>query len=405
MKLQLRLSLLVSILITLVSTAIGTFAISTTHNQQLATNDANVEEIVFQIASSTEDPLSLATFLLDQSDFKFSLALVTGARELVEVDDVAGNFPDLPTDIQLSRGTKKAVVLSDMRVRTVALEDDEYLLIGYSTRAVNEDRKTNVLYLGLFTLIVLAIAITLSIWLFRADAQLSQAATALQDSQNRMREFLGDAAHELRTPLTIIRGYFELLQRGEGDRQKQSSYADRIGSEIARMQSLIDDLLLVAELDSKPSKAALETDLDELLRAEIETLATLEPRRPIASQIDAGINVVMEREYAKRLLANIFSNLRRYTPDDSPITVSASRLDDWVELIIEDSGPGLPKKFYEQGIRAFQRFDQSRSRESGGSGLGMSIIEKVVVESGGSVRLAPSKAGGLLISIKLPRAT
>ena len=96
---------------------------------------------------------------------------------------------------------------------------------------------------------------------------------------------------------------------------------------------------------------------------------------------------------------NIFSNLKRHTPANSEVYIQLINNPDGVTFNIEDNGPGLPEEFYRQGIQAFQRFDKSRSRETGGSGLGMTIISKSVEKIGGKISLSKSKFGGLRITI------
>jgi two-component system OmpR family sensor kinase len=110
----------------------------------------------------------------------------------------------------------------------------------------------------------------------------------------------------------------------------------------------------------------------------------------------------MSKYHLEQLLGNIFSNIKRHTPVESQIEVTLKARAGGIELIIQDSGAGLPESFYRKGIQAFQRFDKSRSRQSGGSGLGMTIMEKIVSKNGGQIRLSESKFGGLKIQINLP---
>ena len=103
-----------------------------------------------------------------------------------------------------------------------------------------------------------------------------------------------------------------------------------------------------------------------------------------------------------RLLSNVFSNIRRHTPIEAPVNISLKKIRTEVVLIIEDGGPGLPADAYSAGIQFFQRFDQSRSRESGGSGLGMSIMRGIADSAGGTIELHPSTLGGLAVHMTFP---
>ncbi|CAB5042609.1 unannotated protein [freshwater metagenome] len=100
----------------------------------------------------------------------------------------------------------------------------------------------------------------------------------------------------------------------------------------------------------------------------------------------------------------MFSNIRRHTNIDDAVQVTLKRNRHEVDLVIEDSGPGLPDAAYTKGIQFFQRFDQSRSRESGGSGLGMSIVRGIVNSENGSIELKKSTLGGLAIHFTFPLA-
>ena len=105
------------------------------------------------------------------------------------------------------------------------------------------------------------------------------------------------------------------------------------------------------------------------------------------------------KKYLDQIFANIFSNLKRHTPSDSAVEITLKSDSGRIIFIIEDSGPGLPNEFYQDGIQAFQRFDKSRSRQTGGSGLGMTIIRNSIAKVGGKIDLSPSKSGGLKIKI------
>jgi signal transduction histidine kinase len=212
----------------------------------------------------------------------------------------------------------------------------------------------------------------------RMVASLQHAVWVERDTQQAMQNFLGDASHELRTPLTVIKGYVEMLSTPSAKmtaEQKKRAF-ERVNAEVVRMQGLINDLLMLAELgESKPVESG-------------------------------GSN-----EYLSQLVANLFGNIRRHTPDDARVSVSLSSADGGpssdgsqtgVILTVDDGGPGLPAESYARGISAFQRFDDSRSRESGGSGLGMSIMAGIVRQHGGRIDLNQSPLGGLQTVIFLP---
>ena len=213
-----------------------------------------------------------------------------------------------------------------------------------------------------------------------------------------MQSFLADASHELRTPLTVIKGYSEMLAKGqisvESDRQKAF---DRVNSEIVRMENLIHDLLLLAELGETTEPIREEVDLSELLGSYARDFKTLNSGRSVAIEIEDGLTCLGSADHLKRLILNILNNISRHTPVDAPVEIKLARNGKRVSLLIEDGGPGLPETSYRDGIELLNRFDTSRSRESGGSGLGLSIIAAIVHEHGGTLALRKSTLGGLAV--------
>jgi len=188
------------------------------------------------------------------------------------------------------------------------------------------------------------------------------------------------------------------------DPSQLERYYARMGTEIERMEALIRDLLLIAELSELHSRVQETFDLSSAVEHQLTDLTHLESERSVAHNIDPSVLITCAPDLMVRLLANIFSNIRHHTPPDAPINVSLTTAKSHAVLAIEDGGPGLPAQAYSSGIQFFQRFDQSRSRESGGSGLGMSIMRGIVDASGGTIELKPSALGGLAIIVTVPLA-
>jgi len=222
----------------------------------------------------------------------------------------------------------------------------------------------------------------------------------LRQNQERIKSFIADASHELRTPLTVIKGYFDLIGKlSLNNLTPPSGYLDRIDTEIQRMEKMVSDLLLLAELDQADIKDIDKVNLSLLLNQKITDFANFYPQRKISKNIKSNIFMNCHRDYLEQLIGNIVSNIARYTPSDSEVEVRLLHEGSKICLTFEDSGPGLPEYIYRDGIQIFQRFDKSRSRESGGSGLGMTIIRKVTESLGGEISLGKSKFGGLKIEI------
>ena len=402
MKLQTRLSLLVSLIILATSTAIGLFAITTSYNSQLKILDSAISLAVDELTNSNDDPLSLATYLADQSSQKFSVDYITQDRDLIPLYDSNIELREVPDNELLTEAIQAATTIDQLRLRTFQISQGEYLAMYFSLFDLNQSRTTNITLLLMFTGIVISIGIFLTLLIFRRDNQLNELVNSLKLNQERIKEFIGDASHELRTPLTVIKGYFELLGRDEMGPSKKDSYNDRIESEIVRMQEIISDLLFITEIEESNKVDEQFSEISQLVDESVFDLKNLQPNRQILSEVGPGLVAKISKYHLEQLLGNIFSNVKRHTPVESQIEVTLTGRGGGIELVIEDSGSGLPEGFYRKGIQAFQRFDKSRSRQSGGSGLGMTIMEKIVSKNGGQIRLSKSKFGGLKIQINLP---
>ena len=399
MKLQTRLSLLVSLLVIVISSTIGFFAIQSTKNLQIAQLDSRLTSAAHELSKTTDDPLSLAILLADQSDLKFSVAYISSDLSATTIYESTGDLLSQLSIAQLKASTispQNADQGNGLRIRSLSLPDNQYLVLSFSLKDIRDSANRILQNILLATLLLVLLGILSSFFLFRRDAQLNSLAGVLQASRDRMQTFLGDASHELRTPLSVIKGYFELLtKRRDLDTGEREKYLDRINTEVVRMEEIISDLLLITELDQRDQKTNEQVNMSNLIRSSAQDLNVFQPERQINQSIAESIFVSMPLSNAQQLIANLFSNIRRHTPSNSPIEISLTSTGKGSQLILEDAGPGLPEKTYKEGIQAFQRFDKSRSRQSGGSGLGMTIMRKIVESQGGNIELSQSSHGGL----------
>ena len=139
-----------------------------------------------------------------------------------------------------------------------------------------------------------------------------------------------------------------------------------------------------------------QVDLSDIVTGAAEDLQALDAERPVTVAIVDGIFVNGSAALLNQLVANSVANIRRHTSSDVPVNISLSAEDDVAVLVVEDGGPGLK----EIPSKPFERFDSSRSRETGGSGLGMSIIQKSIAHLGGKLTYAKSELGGLKIILR-----
>ena len=389
-----------AIITTALSLLIGGFATISVKNSEIAVIDSQLNTIADFVRQNSDAPVSAALDSAAEQDFNVTIALVSASGELTIINESQLNLRIPPTESVINNSLQKAVTVDiqdGYRLISLNISGGDRLLIADSLRTANETFIENQKRLVLFTFLADLVAIALSYLVIRRNNRKLQA-----DSLARMQSFLADASHELRTPLTVIKGYSEMLAKGqisaESDRQRAF---ERVNSEIVRMENLIHDLLLLAELGETTSTIREEVDLSELLISHSRDFQTLHPQRTVTIEIEDGVSFLGSIDHLRRLIQNILNNVSRHTPVDAPVRIKLSRNGKKSLILIEDGGPGLPETSYRDGIELLNRFDSSRSRETGGSGLGLSIIAAIVHEHGGTLALRRSTLDGLAVEITL----
>ena len=407
MKLRTRLTIAVTLIIAFVAIAIGGFAIVRAESVELERIDAVLNDDFRQLSTTNDDPLMLSQFLAEESPIPVTITYVDAEGGVSQLTESPGGLVDIPPPDVLSESLSTAISTNapdPVRLRTVALPDKDYLLVSTSLAPVINARGDQIKLLSIFTLATMLLGFLVTYVFFRRDTELSNLVSSLEQRQQLMQEFLGDASQELRTPLTVIKGYVELVtQRRSLEPEQLDRYYARLATEIERMESLINDLLLIAELSENTPRERVDVDMTSAVRRYTSDLIQLQPRRLVTTDIPEHIAVVCVPEHLDQLLANVFSNIQRHTPDDSAVSVGLRTKGEAVILNVADAGPGIPDSALREGIQFFKRFDPSRSRTSGGSGLGMSIMQGIADNSGGSINLRKSQLGGLEMIITLPR--
>lgn len=391
-----------SVLITtLVSLGIGGFALDDSHRAAIRQVDSRLDFVIQTALQNQEDLLNAALFALDAGRIDATVVLVTPRGEQISLTESSERFP-LDTSLKNIRSSIVGAISVNSevpyRMRSIPLPEEEFLVVAISTADLEKEWRDNIARLLAFLFGANMIAIALSFLLLRNNSRRLE-----QQSLVRMQRFLSDAAHELRTPLTVIKGYSELLGSNKiTAKDDQEKAFARVDHEVKRMESLINDLLLTAELNEATHLDFELYDISSALRTHLRDFQILSPDRSIESMIEPELQIKASSDHIDRMIQNIFSNIRRHTPADAPVRAQLKSKGKEVHLRIEDGGPGLPEDAYNKASYEFERFDRSRSRDTGGSGLGLSIIAAIVKEHSGGISLSKSSLGGLAIQIQLP---
>jgi two-component system OmpR family sensor kinase len=238
------------------------------------------------------------------------------------------------------------------------------------------------------------------------NAMLGQLETAFAEraaNEQRLRHFVSDASHELRTPLTSMRGYAELLRRNPVMSEEDVILATRrIEEETRRMGVLVDDLLLLARLDQGRPLQRVPVELAALVTDACADARVTDPGRAITARIEAPVEVVGDDMRLRQVLGNLVRNALVHTPAGTPVEVGLSRDGTAAVLEVIDHGPGIPTEDAHTIFERFHRADPGRSRDQGGSGLGLSIAAAVVVAHGGQIGVRTTPGGGATFRIELP---
>jgi two-component system OmpR family sensor kinase len=228
---------------------------------------------------------------------------------------------------------------------------------------------------------------------------------ARHESEQRTRQFVADASHELRTPLATIQGYAELSRRPEASNEPSLRHAmAKVEAESERMAGLVDDLLLLARLDSGRPLDDAEVDVTRLVVEAVNDARVRDGHRHWRLSIpDDPLAVNGDAQRLHQVVSNLLSNAGRHTPPGTTVSVGAARRPDGgVDITVHDDGPGMPESLRGHEFDRFSRGDSSRTRSSGGAGLGLSIVKAIVDAHGGRVWV-DSSPGDTLFTITLPR--
>jgi signal transduction histidine kinase len=217
----------------------------------------------------------------------------------------------------------------------------------------------------------------------------------LDRANQRQQRFVADASHELRTPLTRIRAELELDER-HPDRADPAATRRSVLHDVATLQRLIDDLLLLARADAGATGAESLVDLDDVVVEEAQAIGGVDVRHVSAAQVRGDPAAL------RRVVRNLLDNAHRHAAGTVAATLSEAGAR--AHLVIDDDGPGIPPDRRDEVFERFTRLDDARTPIDGRSGLGLSIVRAVVSHHGGTVEIDDSPLGGTRVTVTLPLA-
>lgn len=404
----------------LFSMFLGLLVMSLSFDSSVSQVTKGVDAFRNQIVVSNEDPLSMALLLGESHDYNIEYFEGDGTiTTVIERFDPSKNKNLITKEIDLGSGEKLTISASieqEIRARetattiAVSLSLLGGLVSGFiSLFILRKDviaiskltKEANLVASGSIEEIS---AKSASVEVTDLSEALSQMTKQLQSSRSQMKVFISDASHELKTPLTVIRGYLDLLSKYDDIAPAKRKVAiERSLSESLRMQQLITDLLQLAELEETPEIEVSPFNFGVLITEQVYDLQAIQPKRKVDLFLEGEADFVGSQSLMTQVLANAFQNIVRYTKERDLVRITLQSFEEKLYLLIEDSGPGIATLQKGRVINSFNRFDESRSRSSGGSGLGLSIMAKIVDVHGGRMELSRSELGGLQVAISFPK--
>ena len=223
---------------------------------------------------------------------------------------------------------------------------------------------------------------------------------------NMQKEFVADVSHELKTPITSIMGYADTLLEGGYDEETKIKFLNVIASESRRMARLVTDLLTLSRYDSNKKKTKKESfDLGDLVKKSQEKLAIEIKKKEhnVNCFVTADVPpVYADKDDIERVILNILTNSIKYTKDGGEIKIYVGFVytDAYIKII--DNGMGIPEEDLTRIFERFYRVDKARTRELGGSGLGLSIAKEILDKNGGSIDIKSEVGKGTEVVIRIP---
>ena len=230
----------------------------------------------------------------------------------------------------------------------------------------------------------------------------NQMAAALEQARRARRQWVADIAHELRTPLSVLRGELEAIE--DGVRQPDARALASLSEETRRLGNLVDDLHQLSLADA----GALKLDITDVNVAEFlrDMMHAWSPRfrqqslRLSVAPTEPGITLAMDRDRMRQLVDNLLENSLRYSDAGGQCRVCVTLLENGWELLVEDTGPGVPDAALPRLFDRLYRVDPSRTRATGASGLGLAIVRSIADAHCASVDARHSDLGGLAIVVR-----
>jgi signal transduction histidine kinase len=231
----------------------------------------------------------------------------------------------------------------------------------------------------------------------------------MRELENHRKEFVANVSHELKTPLTAIQGFLETIKEGVDDQETLDKFIDIILKHSLRLKNIIEDLLTLSSIERESEIGSLDMH-SGYIQGVLENIISLSDYKAqkkgikislSGSDHECQINIPL----IEQAIINLLDNAIKYGPENSKISVTTSLSDSFIQINVSDQGQGIDKIHHERLFERFYSVDKARSRQLGGSGLGLSIVKHIVLSHGGNVKIKSEPPNGSSFIIELPLTT
>lgn len=231
--------------------------------------------------------------------------------------------------------------------------------------------------------------------------------TRIRKLERIRKDFVANVSHELKTPITAIRGFVETLLDGDmAENRDAQRFLQIILKQTNQLNTVVEDLLSLSRLEQDSAGGSIDIEsleLGDVLKAAVAVCTPHATDRDVTINIDTAPGTVQcNRTLLQQAVINLIDNAVKYGPDHSEIIVSGTFSGPVARISVIDHGPGIPVEFQERIFERFYRLDKSRSRDLGGSGLGLSIVKHIAQAHRGRVEVSSVPGQGSVFTIELP---
>lgn len=234
---------------------------------------------------------------------------------------------------------------------------------------------------------------------------LSQDISQIEKTDAMRRDFVANVSHELKTPLTVLAGFLETVSELDLNEQERDRYLEMMSVQTGRMKTLVEDLLTLAKLEGNPEPPISQVvNMPNMLaRLKLDAEGLSQGKHQISFDQNSDKNILGDDLELYSAFSNLVSNAVRYTPEGGKVCVTWAQIGEEIELCVSDTGPGIAAEHIPRLTERFYRVDRSRSRETGGTGLGMAIVKHVVNRHHGELKIESTVGVGSRFCLVFPK--